>query len=170
MLIGQKHGNLVGAWHVSYCQNLGDWDLTETCNLVNYSLVERLFTTTCNLVLSVDEVPISRVRLDTYHVRDQTSAANSLDSHLSWLCLLFSMNDWDIADVDLHEVVPASSYPQLSERFHERHTLDVTDSTSQLNDANIRLLSSVVDWDFCDPLNPVFDCFHDVRNDLNGVS
>lgn len=106
----------------------------------------------------------------TYNIRDQTSTSHGLDGHLGRLGLLLSMNKWNVADMDLHEVVPSSSDPELRHGLDERHAFYVANSASKLNYADVWLLSSIVNRNLCDSLDPVFDCFDYMWNDLHRVS
>jgi len=80
------------------------------------------------------------------------------------------VNNWDVRDVNLHEVVLSSSDTQLSKSLHERHGLDVTNGTSKLDNADVRLLTSVVDWNFSDSLDPILNCLDNVWDNLYGMS
>lgn len=106
----------------------------------------------------------------TYQIRDQTITPHRLDSLLRRLRLLLSVYNWDIGDVNLHEVVLARTSPQLAHSLDEGHALDITHRASQLNDADIRLLARVIDGYACHLLNPVLDRIGDVGNDLHGFT
>jgi hypothetical protein len=71
-----------------------------------------------------------------------------------------------IRDVNLHEVVPARTSPQLAHGLNEWHALDVPDGSSQLNYANIRLFARVIDRYPRDLLDPVLNRIGDVGHDL----
>lgn len=106
----------------------------------------------------------------THQVRDKTSTAYSLDSHLCRLGLLLVVNNWDVGDVNLHKVVLSSSDAQLSKSLDERHRFDVAHGSSKLDNADIRLLTSVVDWNFSDSLDPILNCLDNMRHNLYGMS
>ena len=106
----------------------------------------------------------------TNQIRNETSTTDSLDSHLCGLGLLLVVNDRDVRDVDLHKVVLAGSDAQLSEGLDEGHRLDIANGTSKLDNANIRLLTSIVDWDLSDSLDPILDRLDNVWNDLYSMS
>ena len=72
--------------------------------------------------------------------------------------------------MNLHEVVPARSPPELSERLHERHALHVTDCATKLNDAHIGLLARVVYGYARNLLDPFLDRVCDVRDDLHRLA
>ena len=72
--------------------------------------------------------------------------------------------------MDLHEVVLARSSPELSHGLNERHALDITNGTTELDYTNIRLFVRIVDGYPGDPLDPILNCIRDVRDDLNGLT
>lgn len=80
------------------------------------------------------------------------------------------MDDGHVANVDLHEVVLASSPPQLAHSLDERHALDVTNCSSQLNDAHIRLLTSVINRYLGYLLYPFLNRVGNVRDNLYGLA
>ena len=106
----------------------------------------------------------------THQIRNQTRAADSLNGLLSRLRLLLSIDDRHVRDVDLQEVVPARTAPELRHSLDERHALDIADSTTQLDDANIWLFVAIVDGYPCDPLDPILNRIRDVRHHLNGLA
>lgn len=67
---------------------------------------------------------------DADQVGNETSTPDALDSVLGRLRLLLAVDDGDIGDVDIDEVVLASSVTELSEGLDERHALNITDSTT----------------------------------------
>ena len=67
---------------------------------------------------------------DTDQVGNETSAPDALDSVLGRLGLLLAVDDGDVRDVDVDEVVLASSVTELSEGLDERHALNITNSTT----------------------------------------
>lgn len=103
----------------------------------------------------------------TYNVWDETSAADGLDGHLGWLCLLLAMDHGNIANVDLHEIVSTGTHTELSHCFDKGHALDITDCATELNNTDVRLFVCVIDGHFCYIFDPVLDCFDDVRDDLD---
>lgn len=105
-----------------------------------------------------------------YQIRNETSAAHALDGHLGGLCLLFAVHQGDVADVDLHEVVSSGAHSELSHGLDEGHALNVSHSTTQLDDTHIRLFASVVHRDLCNSFNPVLDGVDNVGNDLDRVT
>jgi hypothetical protein len=89
---------------------------------------------------------------------------------LSRLGFLLSPYDGNQTDVDQGEVFMADPELELSHCLDEWSGFDITDSTTQLDDANVRLLSGFVDRDLRDALDPVLDGIGEMRNDLNGLS
>jgi hypothetical protein len=80
------------------------------------------------------------------------------------------VDDRHVANVNLHEVVLASSPSQLAHSLDERHALDITNSSSQLNDAHIGLLAGVIDGYLCYLLYPILDRIGDVGDNLDGLA
>lgn len=72
--------------------------------------------------------------------------------------------------MNLHKVVLARTSPQLAHSLDERHALNVADSTSQLNYADIGLLARVIDGDARDLLDPILDGIGNVGDDLYGFT
>jgi hypothetical protein len=110
------------------------------------------------------------VKRATHQVRNQTSTPSSLDGLLCGLRLLLTVDEGHVGDVDLEEVVLARPTAQLSHGLDERHALDISDGASKLNDADIGLLSGVIDRYPRNPLNPVLDGICDVRDDLHRLA
>lgn len=108
--------------------------------------------------------------MKAYQIGNQTSAAHALDGHLCGLCLLLAVDQGHVADVDLHEVVSSSAHSELRHGLDKGHALDVTNRTSQLDDAHVRLLTRVIDGDFCNSFNPVLDGVDNVRHHLDRVA
>lgn len=80
------------------------------------------------------------------------------------------MNNRDVRDVDLHEIVLARTSPQLAHSLDKGHALNVTNSTTQFNYANVGLLARVIDGDTRDPLDPFLNGIRDMRDDLYGFT
>lgn len=72
--------------------------------------------------------------------------------------------------MNLQEVWALGSSPQLSHCLNKGHALNVTNRTTQLNDAHVRLFICVIDWDLSDPLDPVYNGICDVWNNLNSLA
>lgn len=73
----------------------------------------------------------------------------------------------DIGNMNGHEVDVSNLMAQLSESLDERHALDVTNSTTKLDDAHIGLLVRAIDRCPSDTLDPVLDGVRDMRNAAN---
>lgn len=113
----------------------------------------------------------ARCREDgTHQIRHKTSTPGSLDGLLGGLCLLLSVDDGDIGDVDLQEVVLAGLPSQLCHGFNEGHALDVANRSTQLDYANIRLFTRIIDRYPRHPLDPRLDGIRDVRDDLHRLA
>lgn len=106
----------------------------------------------------------------THQIRNQARAADGFDSLLSRLRLLLPINDRHVRDMDLQKVVPARTASELCHSLNERHALDITNGTTQLNYANIRLFVGIIDGYPGDPLDPILNRIRDVRDDLNGLT
>lgn len=76
--------------------------------------------------------------------------------------LLLSVDGGHVRHMDGHEVCATSLVAQLGQSLDEGHALDITDSASKLDDADIRLLGGAVDRDYSDALDPVLDGICDV--------
>jgi hypothetical protein len=72
--------------------------------------------------------------------------------------------------MDLEEVILSSSASELAHSLDKRRTLDITNRSSQLNDAHIWRLIGIIDWNLRDTLNPVLDGICQMWNDLNCAS
>lgn len=83
---------------------------------------------------------------------------------------MLSVDDWDIGYVDLQEVGSFDFPPELSHSLHERHALNVSNCTSQLNNTHIWLLIGIVYWDFGNSLDPVYDGVCDVWDHLHRLA
>jgi hypothetical protein len=105
-----------------------------------------------------------------YQIRNETITPHRLDRLLRRLRLLLAMNDWHVADVDLHKVVLSSSSPQLTHGFDKRHALNVANCSSQLNDAHIRLLVCVIHRYPRYLLYPFLNGIGDVGDDLHSLA
>jgi len=72
--------------------------------------------------------------------------------------------------MNLQEVVLARPSPERGHSLDKRHTFNVADRSSQLDNAHIRNLVGVIHGDLSDTLYPVLDRIGDVRDDLNGFT
>ena len=72
--------------------------------------------------------------------------------------------------MNLQKVSLSSTSFQLSHSLNERRTLNISNSTSQLNDTNIWLLICIIDRDPCNSLNPVLNCVRKMRDNLDSLS
>lgn len=66
----------------------------------------------------------------TNQVRDNASAADTLDGMLSRLGLLLAVNKRDVGYMDVDEVALASLVLELGQSLDERHALDITNRTA----------------------------------------
>ena len=110
------------------------------------------------------------LKISAYEIWNKTSTSNISNSLLRRLRLLLPLNNRNERDMNLEEISLASSPLQLSHSLDERRALNITDSASQLNDTHIRRLLGVIDWNSCNPFNPVLDCICEVRNDLDRLA
>jgi hypothetical protein len=166
LLLLEEHGHLVDGWHIPDYDNLLGVDLAEMRNLLYRRGLKVPLASTGDLeTISIHSESTSRA--PTYQVRYQTITPHRFDRLLCRLRLLLSMNDWHVANVDLHEVVLAGSSPQLAHGLNERHALNIANCASQLNDADIRLLTRIVNWYPCHLLYPFLDRICDVGYDLH---
>lgn len=106
----------------------------------------------------------------TYQIRHQTRTTNISVCLLRWLGLLLSLDDRDQRNVYLQEVALARSPPQLTHGLDEWGTLNISNGTTQLNDAHIRSLIRVINRLLRNLLDPILDCICEMWHDLNRLS
>lgn len=68
--------------------------------------------------------------------------------------------------MDQREVVVSDTELKLAHGFDKWRGLDITDSPTELHNANIWCGGSVVYWDLGDALDPVLNGICNVRNNL----
>ena len=102
-----------------------------------------------------------------YKIGDQSALMNGLDALLRGLGLLLAIDDRNQRDMDLQEVVPPRSSPQLTHGLSEQMALDVANRSTKLNDADIGFLLGVIDRYPCHTLDPVLRDVREVWHDLN---
>lgn len=104
----------------------------------------------------------------------ETSTPHIADCPLRGFRLLLTTrsrrDDRHVGDVDLDKVALARLSLELAQSVDERGTLNVTDGTTQLDDADIRLGLGLVDGDLGYPLNPLLNGIGDVGHDLHGLT
>lgn len=76
----------------------------------------------------------------------------------------------DVRDVNLQEVCALSSSSQLSHCLNKGHALNVTNCTTQLDYAYVRLFICVIDWNLSNALDPVYNGVCDVWHDLDRLA
>jgi hypothetical protein len=103
-------------------------------------------------------------------VRAETSASNVANSALCGLGLLFTVDHRHVGDVDLNEVALAGASLELAQSVDERRALDISNSSTQLNDTHVRFSTGLVNGDLGNALDPFLDCIGDVGNDLDGLA
>jgi hypothetical protein len=80
------------------------------------------------------------------------------------------VNNWNQRNVNLQKVVLSGSASELSQSLDEWRRLDITHSSSQLDNADISLFIGIVNGYTSDSLNPVLDLVRKMWDDLNGLS
>lgn len=105
-----------------------------------------------------------------YQVGCETGGTGIADSLLSWLGLLLTANNGNKRDVDLEEVFLSGTTAQLSHGLNKGPRFNITDSSSQLDDADIRLLAGLIDGDLGDTLDPILNRVGQVRNNLHSLT
>ncbi len=138
-LVLEEDWDVVGRLDVVDSDDLLRLNLTEHGNLVGGGLLEWDVASAGNQIWT------------------QTSGSGVLDSSLGWLSLLLTLDDWDQRNVDLEEVVLSGSASQLSHGLNEWRRLDISYSSSELDNADVWGLVGVVNWDLGDALNPVLN-------------
>jgi hypothetical protein len=80
------------------------------------------------------------------------------------------MDHRHVRNVDGEKVILADLVPVLNQGLDERHGFNVTNSSAQLNDANVRRLSRVIHRRLGHPLNVLLNGVGDMRNNLDGLA
>lgn len=106
----------------------------------------------------------------TYEIGDETQSTEVTGTGLSGLRLLLTTDDGDKRNVDEGEVLVAHAELELAHGLDERSRLDVTDGTTKLDNAHIRLLPSLVHGTLRDALDPVLDSVREVRDNLDSLA
>lgn len=151
-LLRQKDGDLICGRDVMYANNLVPFHLARIGDLLNSCLLQGCLAAACN------------------DVRSETSTTDITDGPLCRLGLLLRANQRNIADLDLKEVVLANSSLELSHGLNEWCALDVSNSTAQFDDTDIRLPSRLIHRNLGDLLNPVLDFIRQMGDDLHSLS
>jgi hypothetical protein len=99
-----------------------------------------------------------------------TRTTDSLDRLLRRLRLLLAVDDGHVRNVDLEEIVLAGAAAQMRHGLDEGHALDVTDSSTELDDAHIRHFVGIVNGYLRNLDDPVLDGIGDVRHDLHRLA
>ena len=104
----------------------------------------------------------------------ETSTPHITDGSLRGFRLLLAAgargDHGHVGHVDLNEVALAGLPLQLAQGVDERGTLDISDGSTQLDDADVRLGAGLVDGDLRDALDPFLDGVGDVGHDLHGLA
>jgi len=106
----------------------------------------------------------------SHQVWNQAGAPYASNSLLSRLRFLLSVDERDIRDVNLQKIASTCTSPELRHGLDEGHALNVSNRASKLDYANIRLLMRIIDRDFGNSFDPIYDGVRDMRNDLNGAT
>lgn len=152
-LLLKKDRDLVDCLHVMHANDLVEVNLAAEGDLLDGGIVEGGITPAGNKV---------------WH---QTRAPELSDGVLGGLGLLLSVDQWNEGDVDVEEGglgISDELVSQLHQGLYERPRLEITNGTTQLDDADIWRRTRVIDWDLGNPLNGVVDLLDDVRHDLDG--
>lgn len=152
LLFLKKQRHVVGGRDVVHGNNLLGVHGAHVGNLLNGAVFQRQLAATGD------------------QVRIQTRATNIANSPLSGLGLLLVVDDGHVRHVNLSKVALASPTLELADGVNERRTLNISNSTTQLDDADIRLAAGLVDGDLGNALDPVLDGVGDVGDDLNGLA
>jgi hypothetical protein len=102
----------------------------------------------------------------------ETQTTKVTDGSLGRLGLLLAdgTDGGDQGNVDQGKVIVADTELELTHGLNKGSGLDITDGTSELDDADIGLLARVVNGDGGNTLDPVLDGIGNVRDDLNGLT
>lgn len=156
LLLLEKHGHVVCRRDVVDGNDLVLLDGAHVGDLVDGAILQRLLAATSN------------------QVGVETSTPHIADCPLRGFRLLLTArsrrDDRHVGNVDLDKVALASLSLELAQSVDEGRTLNVTDGTTQLDDADIRLRLGLVDGDLGYPLNPFLNGIGDVRHDLDGLT
>lgn len=172
LLVVQKDRHVVSGVDVVDRDNLLVVDIAKEGNLLDGSRVKGLRAAAGNLFSKRQRSQYLPPHSggDLYQIGRQSSGPNISDSRLGRLRLLLATNDRHQRNVDLQEVTLTSAPSKLTQGFDERRGLDITNGSSELDNANIRLLARLVDWDLCDTLDPILNGIRQVRDHLYGLS
>lgn len=107
---------------------------------------------------------------ETYKVGDEAETTKVTDTGLGGFRLLLTAKVGDQGDVDESKVVVANTELELTHGLDERSRLNVTNGTSELDNANVRLFASLVGRHLRDTLNPLLNSVGKVGDNLNGLS
>lgn len=118
-LLLQENRHLVSGRHVVNSDDLIPLHLARIGDFLDGALFKRGFAATGD------------------QIRPETSTANIANGSLGRLGLLLRADQRDVADVDLQEVVLAGPPLELTHRLHKRCAFNVSNSTAQLDDANV---------------------------------
>lgn len=167
-LLLEEEGNVVCRRNVVDGNDLLGFDLAEHGDLIDRTLLQWYITSASNLPQSALPLQIQNGR--THQIRHQTSPSDITNSLLCGLGLLLSLNDRNKRNMDLQEIVLSCPSLQLSHSLDKRRTLDISDSSSQLNNAHIRRLIGIIDGDACYTLDPILNRIGQMRHDLDSLS
>jgi hypothetical protein len=163
LLLLEENRDLVHGGHVADNENLIDLHGAVQRELGDGGICERSLASTGNLKIWLVCLPFIG-KVATYQIGDQAVAANGLDGVLGWLRLLLSVDRGHVRDMDGHEVGATSLVAQLCQGLDEWHALDVTNSASELDDADIRFFVRSIHRNQRDTLDPVLDGIGNVGN------
>lgn len=103
----------------------------------------------------------------SYQVRNQPCPSHVPNGLLRWLRLLFSLDHRDQGDMNLQKVPLPGTSLQLTHGFNEGSTLNITNRTTQFNNAYICALICIINRNSRNSLNPVLDCVCEMRHNLD---
>ena len=114
-----------------------------------------------------------RITAAANQVGGETGAAQLFDSMLRRFGLLLALNHWNQSHLDDKHIFSSDPILELAECLDKRHTLDIANGSTKLDNADIRFLPRVIgiqpvfDRAGRDTLDPVHDSICDMWNYLN---
>eukprot|EP00123_Amoebidium_parasiticum_P022120 comp8036_c0_seq1/m.3538 comp8036_c0_seq1/g.3538 ORF comp8036_c0_seq1/g.3538 comp8036_c0_seq1/m.3538 type:complete len:449 (+) comp8036_c0_seq1:966-2312(+) len=106
------------------------------------------------------------------NIRRQPKASQFAHTVLGGFCLLLPRgpNHRHQAHMDQQKVLVSHTELELAHGLNKRCTLNITNSASQLDDADLWLLVVSIGTDLCHPLDPILDLIGDVWHHLDGLA
>lgn len=109
-------------------------------------------------------------RQETHDIRQQAQTPQIPHTRLSRFRLLFTSDDRNQTNVNQRKVLVTDSELELSHGFDERSTLDITDCTTEFDDAHVGDFAGFINGHLGDSADPVLDGVSEVGDHLDGLT